>query len=59
MRCGSPRSGRGAHTSTLRATSPWFVSGAPDRRWSNEQLHPLGDVTGSDFEVLDTTPRRP
>jgi hypothetical protein len=39
--------------------SPWFVSGAPDRRWSNEQLHPLGDVTGSDFEVLDTTPRRP
>jgi len=39
--------------------SPWFVSGAPDRRWSNEQLHTLGDVTGTDFEVVDTTPRRP
>jgi hypothetical protein len=34
--------------------SSWFVSGAPDRRWSNEQLHTLSRVHGSDFEVVDT-----
>jgi hypothetical protein len=34
--------------------SSWFVSGAPDRRWSNEQLHMLSRVHGSDFEVVDT-----
>ena len=34
--------------------SPWFVSGMPDRRWSNEQLHTLARVHGSDFEVVDT-----
>jgi hypothetical protein len=32
--------------------SSWFVSGAPDRRWSNDQLHTLGRVYGSDFEVV-------
>jgi hypothetical protein len=35
--------------------SPWYVSGAPDPRWSNDQLHSLGRVTGSDFEVVDTS----
>jgi hypothetical protein len=35
--------------------SPWYVSGAPDRRWSNDQLHTLGRVTGADFEVVDTS----
>ena len=39
--------------------SPWFVSGAPDARWSNEQLHTLGRVTGADFEVVDTRTLRP
>jgi hypothetical protein len=34
--------------------SSWFVSGAPDPRWSNDQLHTLGGVKGSDFEVVDT-----
>ena len=34
--------------------SSWYVSGAPDRRWSNDQLHTLGRVEGSDFEVVDT-----
>jgi hypothetical protein len=34
--------------------SDWFITGAPDRRWDNEQLHALDDLTGSDFEVVDT-----
>src|SRR6266513_5890651 len=29
--------------------SSWYVSGAPDRRWSNAQLHTLARVHGSDF----------
>jgi hypothetical protein len=32
--------------------SSWFVSGAPDPRWSNDDLHSLGRVTGADFEVV-------
>jgi len=32
--------------------SSWFVSGAPDRRWSNAQLHTLVRVHRSDFEVV-------
>jgi hypothetical protein len=35
--------------------SPWFVSGAPDPHWSNDQLHTLGKLHGSDFEVVDTS----
>jgi hypothetical protein len=33
--------------------SPWYVSGAPDPRWSNDDLHALGRLRGSDFEVVD------
>jgi hypothetical protein len=32
--------------------SSWYVSGAPDGRWSNDQLHTLARVHGSDFEVV-------
>jgi hypothetical protein len=35
--------------------SPWYFSGAPDRRWDNDDLHTLGRLKGSDFEVVDTT----
>jgi hypothetical protein len=35
--------------------SSWYVSGAPDPRWSNDQLHTLGRITGADFEVVDTS----
>ena len=35
--------------------SPWYISGAPDRHWSNDQLHTLGRLTGADFEVVDTS----
>jgi hypothetical protein len=32
--------------------SSWYLSGAPDRRWSNDQLRTLSRVRGSDFEVV-------
>ena len=32
--------------------SDWYVSGAPDPRWDNDQLHALGGLRGSDFEVV-------
>jgi len=35
--------------------SNWYISGAPDRRWSNDDLHSLGRITGSMFEVVDTS----
>ncbi len=37
----------------------WMISGAPDRRWSNDQLHTLGRVPGSAFEVVDPRALRP
>ncbi len=30
----------------------WFLSGAPDPRWSDEELHELKRVQGHDFEVV-------
>ncbi len=39
--------------------SSWYVSGAPDPRWSNDALHTLHDVPGSAFEVVDTSSLRP
>jgi hypothetical protein len=38
--------------------SDWYVSGAPDPRWSNDDLHTLGRVPGSAFEVVDTSSLR-
>ena len=32
--------------------SDWYISGAPDARWDDAELHALGQVTGSDFEVV-------
>jgi hypothetical protein len=34
--------------------SNWFISGAPNSGWDNDDLHRLGGVHGSDFEVVDT-----
>jgi hypothetical protein len=34
--------------------SPWYLSGAPDPRWSNDQLHTLGRVPGTAFEAVNT-----
>ncbi len=39
--------------------SDWYITGAPNRGWSNDQLHTLGRVKGSDFEVVDTSKLRP
>jgi hypothetical protein len=39
--------------------SDWYITGAPNKGWLNDQLHTLGRVTGSDFEVVDTTTLRP
>ncbi|HEX6108775.1 MAG TPA: hypothetical protein VFZ02_05125 [Ktedonobacteraceae bacterium] len=33
--------------------SSWYISGAPDNRWNNDDLHMLGTVPGSDFEAVD------
>ena len=35
--------------------SAWFLSGAPDSRWNNDELHDLGRIHGSDFEVVDVS----
>ncbi len=32
--------------------SNMYISGAPDDRWDNDDLHDLGAVTASDFEVV-------
>jgi hypothetical protein len=32
----------------------WFVSGAPDHRWSDENLADLKEITGDALEVVDT-----
>jgi hypothetical protein len=34
--------------------SPWFISGAPDRRWNDDALHLLDRLSGRDFEVVNT-----
>jgi hypothetical protein len=38
--------------------SDWFITGAPNRGWSNDQLRTLRQVTGSNFEVVDTSSLR-
>jgi hypothetical protein len=35
--------------------SPWFISGAPNRRWNNDALHALDRLHGRDFEVVNTS----
>jgi hypothetical protein len=34
--------------------SPWYISGAPNTRWNDGALHQLDQLTGRDFEVVDT-----
>jgi hypothetical protein len=31
----------------------WFISGAPDERWNNDELRWLGEIHGNDLEVLE------
>jgi hypothetical protein len=36
--------------------SPWFITGAPDPRWNDENLQALKQVPGSEFEAVQTGP---
>jgi len=36
--------------------SSMYISGAPDSRWDNDDLHQLGQETTSDFEVVEINP---
>lgn len=36
--------------------SDWYISGAPDPRWNEDDLHTLGQLHGGDFEAVDTGP---
>lgn len=35
--------------------SAWFLSGAPDPRWNDDELRQLRSVRGLDFEAVDTS----
>ena len=35
--------------------SAWYISGAPDPGWNNDDLHNLGLIHGSDFEAVDVS----
>jgi hypothetical protein len=35
--------------------SSWYISGAPDPRWDDDNLHMLGQLLGSNFEAVDAT----
>jgi hypothetical protein len=35
--------------------SPWYITGAPDPRWNDDDLHQLKRITGADLEVVDTS----
>jgi hypothetical protein len=36
--------------------SDWYVQGASDPRWNDDDLNALKTLTGNDFEVIDETP---
>jgi hypothetical protein len=38
--------------------SPWYITGAPDARWNDEDLHELTRVPGSAFEAVYSGPIR-
>jgi hypothetical protein len=38
--------------------SSWYITGAPNEGWNNDDLHQLGRIKGSDFEVVDTSKLR-
>ncbi|MCB9433445.1 MAG: hypothetical protein H6668_15845 [Ardenticatenaceae bacterium] len=35
--------------------SAWYISGAPDARWDNDQLHEMDVIRGSDFEAVEVS----
>ena len=37
--------------------SPWYISGASNPHFDDDDLHALGQITGADFEVVDAGPQ--
>jgi hypothetical protein len=35
--------------------SAWYITGVPDARWNDDDLHLLNGITGADFEAVDTS----
>jgi len=35
--------------------SPWYITGAPDPDWDDDDLHDLHQIRGRDFEVVNTS----
>jgi hypothetical protein len=35
--------------------SAWYVTGAPNANWNDDDLHDFNQLHGSDFEVVDTS----
>jgi hypothetical protein len=35
--------------------SPWYISGASNKHFDDDDLHALGKINGADFEVVDTS----
>ena len=35
--------------------SAWYLSGAPDPRWNDDELHALASLYGADFEAVDVS----
>lgn len=35
--------------------SSWYITGVPDTRWNDDELHRLHQVLGSNFEAVDTS----
>ncbi len=38
--------------------SPLYVTGAPSAGWDDDDLHDLHQISGDDFEVVDTSTLR-
>jgi hypothetical protein len=38
--------------------SSWYITGAPDPGWDDDDLHSLGRITGADLVVVDTSSLR-
>ena len=39
--------------------SPWFITGAPNPGWNDEDLEQIKQVPGSAFEAVETGPDHP
>jgi hypothetical protein len=38
--------------------APWYITGVPDSRWDDDEMHQLQNLHGSDFEVVNTSSLR-